>query len=160
SESFRRNVGDRDAAIVTSIAMFYDLEDPLAFMQQVSSILAPEGIWHFEQSYLPSMLATTAYDTICHEHLENYALRQIEWLAEGAGLKVIDVELNDINGGSFAVTAAKKGSKRQASARVEELRKKEEAEGLLTEAPYAAFTQRVHEHAKKLCDLLLELKAA
>jgi hypothetical protein len=160
SESFRRHVGDREAKIVTSIAMFYDLEDPLAFMQQVASILAPDGIWHFEQSYLPSMLATTAYDTICHEHLEYYALRQIEWLAGRAGLKVIDVELNDVNGGSFAVTAAKATSEREPTPRVAEMREAEKALGLLTEAPYAAFVSRVTDHARRLRELLLELKAA
>ncbi len=59
---------------MTSIAMSYDLENPQAFVRQIAEVLAPEGVWHFEQSYLPSMLATTSYDTICHEHLEYNAV--------------------------------------------------------------------------------------
>ncbi len=64
--------------------------------------LADDGIWVFEQSYMPSMLSTNSYDTVCHEHLEFYALRQIKWMTDRAGFKIIDVELNDVNGGSFS----------------------------------------------------------
>jgi NDP-4-keto-2,6-dideoxyhexose 3-C-methyltransferase len=95
------------AKVITSFSMFYDLEDPVAFAREVAATLHDEGIWVFEQSYLPAMLRTNSFDTICHEHLEFYALRQIQWIAGQAGLKVLDVEFNDINGGSFSVTAAK-----------------------------------------------------
>jgi hypothetical protein len=90
--------------------MFYDLEDPMAFMREIHEVLADDGIWLLEQSYLPLMLSANAYDTICHEHLEYYALRQIKFMADRTGFKVINVKLNDINGGSFAVTIAKNGS--------------------------------------------------
>lgn len=98
------------ADIITSIACFYDLEDPNAFVEAVAKHLKPEGIWHLEMSYLPSMLKANAYDTICHEHLEYYSLTVITQLLEKYRLKVIDVQLNDVNGGSIAVTAAHMGS--------------------------------------------------
>jgi hypothetical protein len=69
-----RSVIKQPAKIVTSIAMFYDLEDPIQFAKEIESILADDGIWHFEQSYMPSMLRTKAYDTVCHEHIEYYSL--------------------------------------------------------------------------------------
>jgi SAM-dependent methyltransferase len=106
ADVFRHIFHGRKAAIITSIAMFYDLEAPLEFMREVKSILAPDGIWHLEQSYLRSMLRQTAYDTICQEHLEYYGLSQIQWMAEKAGLKIVEASLNDINGGSVAVTLA------------------------------------------------------
>ena len=87
--------------------MFYDLEAPLSFMQEVHDVLADDGIWVFEQSYMPTMLETNSYDTVCHEHLEFYALRQIKWMTDRVGFKILDVEFNDVNGGSFSVTAAK-----------------------------------------------------
>jgi hypothetical protein len=93
--------------------MFYDLENPIAFAKEIETTLGDEGLWIFEQSYLPAMLRTNSFDTICHEHLEFYALKQINWIAEKAALKVLDVEFNDVNGGSFSVTAAKVGSVRQ-----------------------------------------------
>jgi hypothetical protein len=101
--------GGRLAKVITSVAMMYDLEDPENFVRDVASVLGRDGIWMFEQSYLPLMLENVAYDTICHEHIEYYGLRQIDWLLNQSGMEVIDVELNDINGGSFAVVAAHKG---------------------------------------------------
>lgn len=101
--------GGRLAKVITSVAMMYDLEDPGSFVKEILNVLSVDGIWMFEQSYLPLMLEHMAYDTICHEHIEYYGLRQIDWLLDQSGLEVIDVELNDINGGSFAVIAARKG---------------------------------------------------
>lgn len=103
--TYRAVAGDKNAKIVTSISMFYDLPAPLQFVNDIASILADDGVWHFEQSYLPLMLERNSYDTVCHEHLEYYGLAQIVWLLDQAGLCVVDVEFNDINGGSFAVTA-------------------------------------------------------
>ena len=67
---FKAQFGGRKAKIITSIAMFYDLDEPRQFVEQVAEILDDEGIWHFEQSYLPTMLAQNAYDTNCHENVE------------------------------------------------------------------------------------------
>jgi NDP-4-keto-2,6-dideoxyhexose 3-C-methyltransferase len=97
------------ALVITAFSMMYDLEDPTSFVRQVADVLNPRGIFVFEQSYLPLMLENVAFDTICHEHIEYYGLRQIDWILSAADLEVIDVELNDVNGGSFAVTAAHKG---------------------------------------------------
>ncbi|MDB6089445.1 MAG: C-methyltransferase, partial [Gammaproteobacteria bacterium] len=93
----RQNLGERKASVVTSFSMFYDLEEPLKFAREVHDVLADEGIWVFEQSYMPTMLERNSYDTVCHEHLEYYALKQIKWLTDRAGLKIIDVEFNDVN---------------------------------------------------------------
>ena len=90
--------------------MFYDLEDPIAFARDIRSILAPDGVWHFEQSYMPSMLRLCSYDTICHEHIEYYSSGLVQKIADAADLKVIDVQFNAVNGGSFAITAAPKSS--------------------------------------------------
>jgi NDP-4-keto-2,6-dideoxyhexose 3-C-methyltransferase len=144
AEVFRRHFGDRKARIITSIAMFYDLEQPQAFVDDVASILADDGVWHLEQSYLPSMLRTNAFDTVCHEHSEYYALRQLDWMMRRAGLQIVDVELNATNGGSFAVTVAKPqagiGGNPAAVAR---MLAEEAALGLDTLQPFAAFWQRV-----------------
>lgn len=98
--------GDK-AKLITSFSMFYDLEDPLQFSKDVSSVLSDDGIWVMEQSYLPSMIQTNSFDTICHEHLEYYSLTQIQWIADNTDLDIIDVDFNDTNGGSFLVILAK-----------------------------------------------------
>ena len=155
-----RKLTDRQAAIVTSIAMFYDLDDPIAFARDVASILAPDGIWHLEQSYMPAMLRTTSYDTICHEHLEYYSLDVVRKILDAADLKVIDVQMNAINGGSFAVTAARKTSRRPANDTVIEwLLGQEERMGMGTVRPFREFEDRVFRHRADLMRLLKGLAA-
>ena len=78
---------DRKARVITSIAMFYDLEDPNAFVADIAACLDPLGIWVLEQSYLPTMLSRNAFDTICHEHLEYYSLSVLKKLMAGHGLR-------------------------------------------------------------------------
>jgi len=102
----------KKAKIITSIAMFYDLEDPLLFVESIANTLDLNGIWHFEQSYLPLMLEKNSYDTICHEHLEYYTIESIILMLEKFDLKIIDIELNSINGGSFALSVTHKDCKK------------------------------------------------
>lgn len=148
------------AKIITSIAMFYDLEAPLEFVRQVADTLADDGLWVFEQSYMPSMLDVNAYDTVCHEHLEYYSLHQVKWLLDRVGLNIIDVELNNVNGGSFSVMAAKPTAPYAPNAaHVQAILDAEDRQGLHTLAPYEAFRQRVFEHAAELKALLAQIKA-
>lgn len=158
-DRFRRDFGTRKARIVTSIAMFYDLADPQSFVNDVRDILDDDGIWHFEQSYLPAMLEMNAYDTICHEHVEYYALAQIEWMLEKAGLRLLDVELNDVNGGSFAVTACRTASShRTNTANVETVRSREAASNMRDAATYSQFADRVMHHREELKDAIGRLR--
>jgi hypothetical protein len=155
-----RSVTRANAKIVTSIAMFYDLEDPVAFAREVESVLAEDGLWHFEQSYMPSMLRMTSYDTICHEHLEFYSLSVVRKILDAANMKIVDVQMNAINGGSFAVTAAKKKSAVKTSdAVVHWLLEQEERMGLHTPRPYREFEDRVYRHREDLRRLLQGLVA-
>ena len=160
SASSFRSVSDAPARIVTSIAMFYDLDDPIAFARDVAAVLAPDGIWHFEQSYMPAMLRTVSYDTICHEHLEYYSLGVVKHIVEAAGLKLVDVQMNAINGGSFAVTAAPKASERKPNSPVIDwLLEQEDRMGMNTVRPFREFEDRVFRHKADLVRLLKALAA-
>jgi hypothetical protein len=151
----RRLVGSQDVKVVSSIAMFYDLEDPMRFVEDILEVLGDDGIWVFEQSYLPSMLATCSYDTVCHEHLEYYALRQVVYFAQRLGLKILDVDINEINGGSFCVTASKIGSPfPEAEDLVGRILADEKAAGLDTTQPFERFQCRIRKHRQNLLDLL------
>jgi NDP-4-keto-2,6-dideoxyhexose 3-C-methyltransferase len=110
AHNFHKKFPHKKARVVTSFSMFYDLESPMDFVQQIAEILDERGVWVFEQSYLPTMLSRNSFDTVCHEHLEYYAFTQIQYLLKKAGLKAIDVEFNDVNGGSFSITAALQNS--------------------------------------------------
>ena len=153
SEKFLTETGGRKARIVTSIAMLYDLEEPLKFVRQVASVLDDDGVWHFEQSYMPSMIKANAYDTVCHEHLEYYGLRQIQWMLKRGGMKILDVEINDINGGSFAVTAALESSSRRIQeSRIQSLLQAEST--FETLKPFEDFARQVASHREELLEKL------
>jgi len=75
-----KNKTSKKAKVITCISMFYDLPQPMEFVQQVNEILDDDGIRFLEQSYMPTMIDVVSYDTVCHEHLEYYALKQIQWM--------------------------------------------------------------------------------
>lgn len=156
---FRETFGDAKAKIVTSFSMFYDMEDPITFMREVYEILKDDGIWVFEQSYMPSMLATNSYDTICHEHLEYYALSQILWMAERVGFKIVDVELNAINGGSFSVVAQKSNGPMNPFPSVARLIADEKRSGIDNLLTYSAFEERVKQSRFALLAFLEDARA-
>jgi hypothetical protein len=139
------------AKVVTTISMFYDLPDPIAFVKDIKDILAPDGIWVTEQSYCVTMLERNSFDTICHEHLEYYTLKQLQYIANVVGLKIIDVSLNECNGGSFRVTLAHDGTPSPA---VQELAEKEAELALRTLEPLHAFVKRCEDMKTKLVNLL------
>jgi hypothetical protein len=160
ARQFGSHTGGRKARIVTSIAMFYDLFRPMDFMRDVADVLDDEGIWHLEQSYLPLMIQSNAYDTVCHEHLEYYALGQIQWMAERTGLKIVEVNLSDTNGGSFGVTLAKTASPLPAcDAQVGEILRREREMGLEGLPAYEQFRRKIQEHRDALLALLGQLRS-
>ena len=102
--------GSQKAKVVTSIAMFYDLENPDTFIQDVGEILDDNGLWVLQLSYTPLMIEQLAFDNICHEHIYYYSLFNLKRLMEKNGFKIVDCQLNDTNGGSFRVYVMKENS--------------------------------------------------
>lgn len=144
---------EKKAKIITSFSMFYDLEDPQSFTNEVANLLDEEGIWVLEQSYLPLMLKNNSFDTICHEHLEYYSLEQIQWLFKKAGLKIIDVHFNSVNGGSFCVFAAKTSSKHPVKQKlIDKILEEENEMKMSTMEPFRDFCIRVEQLKKELIE--------
>ena len=163
SEEFNSVTKDGERMdIITSIAMFYDLENPVHFVDGIKDKLDKDGVWIVEMSYMPSMLEMNSYDTICHEHLEYYSFSVLENLMKRADLKVFKVDFNNINGGSIRcyVTHNRnfkfKTSENQAT--LAAVRQKEFELKLDTDIPYKNFQDRIDKHSKELYDLIKELK--
>ena len=156
-------LGDERVDIITSIAMFYDLEDPISFVKNIKKILSDDGIWIFEQSYMPAMLEMNAYDTICHEHLEYYSFAVMENILNRVGMKVFKVEFNNINGGSIRCYATHVSNFKYKSIESQETLKKVRQQEfdleLDTDKPYKNFQDRIDLHRKKLSSLLKGLKS-
>lgn len=155
----KTEIGQR-AKIITSIAMFYDLPKPMEFMQAVHNALTDDGIWLFEQSYLLNMLEMNSYDTVCHEHLEYYALRQIKWMADRVGFKIIHLETNNLNGGSLQVIVAKKASRyKECTGLVSEYLLIEKIRNINDLETYRIFEESVYNHRDALKKLIDNLNA-
>lgn len=138
--------------VVSSISMFYDLPDPVKFAKDIYSILEPDGIWTCEQSYMPYMVNTNSIDTICHEHLEYYALTQIKRIADMSNFKIIDVKFNSCNGGSFRVFFAKRESLLHVEniELIQTILKTEEELGILSDEYYLHFMESCNREISKL----------
>jgi hypothetical protein len=159
--SIQATVKNKKAKLVTSISMFYDLQDPLKFANDIYDILDEDGVWHLEQSYMPAMIKNTSYDTICHEHLEYYSLKSIKYIFDKIGFKIVDIEFNDVNGGSFALTVAKnKSAYKENKVLIEWLLEKEELYQYNSPSTFEDFFKKTVMHKKILKKLLIDLKNA
>lgn len=164
SAELKKKMGRRTFDIITSIAMFYDIEDPISFVEQVKHLLSPSGIWIFEVFYMPDMLPLTAYDTICHEHLSYYSLAVLEYIVSRAGMKIIRVSKNDINGSTircFVTHVDNFNFKKYESAEsLHSMRQEEFDLGLDNPAPYLKLQEKILKHREELSGLLKKLKRA
>jgi 2-polyprenyl-3-methyl-5-hydroxy-6-metoxy-1,4-benzoquinol methylase len=161
---FTSRFPDKKAKIITSIAMFYDLEDPNAFVADIARLLHRDGLWVLEVAYLPRTLERNSFDTICHEHLEYYSLSSLDSLLRRHGLMVADVGENDINGGTIRVYACHQGGRfseraEDARMRVYHMQRCEFDMKIDTAEPYAAFASRVAQIRTELPNLLRNLRA-
>ena len=145
--------------LITSIAMFYDLPDPVHFAKQIHEVLYDQGIWHIELSYMPLMIKNTSYDTICHEHLEYYSLYSLKYLFDLSGLKIINLSFNQINGGSIVLDIAKKKSKyKECKYLIDWILERESINKYNELYKQKAFFKECKNHKHLLRKLLLKLK--
>jgi SAM-dependent methyltransferase len=162
SEELKGKLRNQKVDIISSIAMFYDLENPLNFVRGIKELLATEGVWIFEMSYMPTMLQMNSYDTICHEHLEYYSLSVIEYILKQTDLKIFDVSLNTINGGSIRCYATHRDTFKYKNEEhfqnIKALRQTEFDLELDTDKPYKNFQDRINVHKNQLNTLLKKLK--
>ncbi len=137
------------AKLVFAIAMFYDLENPVRFCQEVSECLEANGVFVVQQNYLGLMLKNTAYDNICHEHLTYFSLASLKKVLEKTDLEVYHVELNEINGGSMKTFIAHKGA-RTVDSTVAMVDQDEIEQNLEGKTVYQEFLYRVRSNARRL----------
>jgi 2-polyprenyl-3-methyl-5-hydroxy-6-metoxy-1,4-benzoquinol methylase len=156
------SVASNKAKIVTSISMFYDLEDPVGFAKSIASVLSEDGVWVFEQSYLSAMLRTNSYDTICQEHVEYYSLAAIQHILQQAEMTIIDVSQNEVNGGSIRLAAVHQDSAlaSKISPEASWLIEQEKNHAIFSNQPWVDFQNNVDRQKLDLVKLLTELKNA
>ncbi len=154
------SVASEKAKVITSISMFYDLEKPVDFANEIASVLSLDGVWVFEQSYLPAMLRQNSYDTICHEHLEYYSLSSIQYIIQSAGMTLIDASQNEVNGGSIRLAAVHTTSAlaQKVSPELTWLLEQEKNHNIYASDAFEMFRKNVDRQKIDLVRLLEELK--
>jgi hypothetical protein len=162
--SFRKEFGEKKAKVITSIAMFYDLEDPNSFVEDIRKCLDENGVWIIQMNYLGLMLENNTFDNICHEHLEYYSVLSLSSLLDRHYLEAFDVELNDVNGGSFRIYVKHKGAQVKGFLGSEErlIKQKnyEEKMGFDNLKVYDEFAKQIEKSKKELMTFLSrEVKA-
>jgi GDP-mannose 4,6-dehydratase len=155
-DNFNDIYPNKKCKIISSISMFYDLPDPVQFAKDIYSILDNDGIWTCEQSYLPTMLQTNSIDTICHEHLEYYALMQIKRIADMVNFKIIHIQFNQCNGGSFRIYFAKRDSLvyNECSELIDSILKEEMEYGIMENTIYEQFMEKCNTQISYLTDFI------
>jgi len=148
-ESFEKHLNGRKADLITVISCFYDIDDPNKFLSDIDKALKNDGILVIQQNYLKSMLEQNAFDNIVHEHLEYYSLSSLENLLKRHGFEIFDVELNNLNGGSFRTYIARKG-KRRINDSVTKLLSLEKMSKLNSIKTYKDFAKRIKYNKKKV----------
>jgi hypothetical protein len=155
SRIFEESFGNKKAKIITSISIFYDLDNPHDFVEDITKILDENGIWILQMNYLVTMLENFAFDNIVHEHLEYYSLQSLEHLLDKHGLEVFDVEQNNINGGSIrAFIKFKDSSKFSISKRVNDMMVHEMKIGLSDEKTYLDFARQIKSLKQQTCKFI------
>jgi NDP-4-keto-2,6-dideoxyhexose 3-C-methyltransferase len=162
--SFRKEFGEKKAKVITSIAMFYDLEDPNSFVEDIRKCLDENGVWIIQMNYLGLMLENNTFDNICHEHLEYYSVLSLSSLLDRHYLEAFDVGLNDVNGGSFRIYVKHKGAQVKGFLGSEErlIKQKnyEEKMGFDNLKVYDEFAKQIEKSKKELMTFLSrEVKA-
>ncbi len=156
------------AKVITCIAMFYDLDDPRSFLEDVREVLDGDGLLVMQLSYTPLMIQQLAFDNICHEHVCYYGLNSLDNLLSSEGFQIVDVELNDINGGSFRVYVMKKEAdvtkfrtapaRDVANFRIESLSRHENALEMDSPSTYMDFYEDICTLRKQTVDFIKEIK--
>jgi len=162
AEDFRREFGDKKAKVITAISMFYDLEDPNKFLEDIKQCLDKSGLFIIQQNYLLTMLEQNAFDNILHEHREYHSLISLNNLLKKHGLEIFDIEQNSINGGSIRTYIKFNGSFLTgffgSEERIKQLLERERQTGLDTSKPYIEFASRIEGIKQKLLSFLKQEK--
>jgi hypothetical protein len=151
ANSFEDVMPSKKVKAFSCCAMFYDLADPNKFVSDIKALLAEDGIWCIQLSYLPSMINNMNFYDICHEHLSYYSIRSLSYLLEKNGLNIFDVSLNDVNGGSARVFISHKENKKYSkSINLQNLIHIEDEMKLTSKETYANFYARMLELQDKV----------
>lgn len=140
--------------IITTTAMFYDLDDPNKAVQDIKKLLDKDGVLCIQVSYLYDTIRDMNFYDICHEHLEYYSLKTLMYLIKKNGMEVFDASTNNVNGGSIRILAAHKEAKRPKSENLEYILLREQVFLLEDPRTYKIFSKLISMSARRAKDYI------
>ncbi|WP_405097757.1 methyltransferase domain-containing protein [Micromonospora sp. NBC_01412] len=130
---------------------------PDSIFRGVDALLAPDGVFVFEDPYLGDLVAKTSFDQIYDEHFFLFSAHSVRAMAEHYGFELVDVERLPVHGGEIRYTLARAG-RRTPSAAVAGLLAEEDARGLSGMATLRGFADSVMRVRDDLVELLRRLR--
>jgi len=138
------------------LAQVPDLND---FVAGMKILLKPAGVITMEFPHLQRLMEQNQFDTIYHEHFSYFSLATVEEIFAAHDLTLFDVEELHTHGGSLRIYARHaEDSSKPVSARITELRAREESMGYSRIETYSCFAEQVKETKRKLLEFLIEAK--
>ncbi len=127
-----------------------------SILRGVEVLLAPNGVFVFEDRYLGDIIEHTYFDQIYDEHFYLFAVQSVQALAARFGFELVDVERLAVHGGAVRYTLARAGARTPRSS-VREMLARERALGLADPATYAGFANNIAKIRADLVSLLRSL---
>lgn len=129
------------------------------FVKGICVLLKPRGVVTIEFPHLMRLMQENQFDTIYHEHFSYLSFMTVERVFAKHGIRLFDVQELPTHGGSLRIFGAHEAdTSKVLSARVLELRQREESAGLNTLAPYQAFGEQMANTKRRLLQFLIEAK--
>jgi hypothetical protein len=150
--------GEADLIIGNNVlAQVPDVND---FVGGIGWLLAPNGTFTIEFPHLSRLIEGNQFDTIYHEHYSYFSLYTVEQIFGRRGMRIFDVEELPTHGGSLRIWGCHVSDPRADTARLQELRARELAEGVNQLQYYADFSVRVVRTKHALLEFLIEARRA
>jgi len=147
------------ATVITANNVFAHIDDLEGIVEGIRTLLAPDGVFVFEVSYLVDVFEKTLFDTIYHEHLDYHSVKPLIPFFKRLGMELIEAVRVGSHGGSLRGIAQLKGGPRPVGKTVAAAIACEEKLGLDRAETFRRFGQNIAALKAALGKLLRELKA-
>jgi hypothetical protein len=139
------------ASIVCANNVFAHSDELADVARGIREVLADDGVFVFEVSYLVDIVDKYVFDTVYHEHVSYHSVGALATFFKRMGLQLIDVQRNNSKGGSirgFAQRAPE--GKRPVQPVVGELTALEKSRGFGQLPLYQEYSRRIEQRKAAL----------
>ena len=139
------------AAVFCANNVFAHIDDMSDVVDGIRLLLADDGAFVFEVSYIVDMIDNMVFDTIYHEHVSHHALIPLETFLNRHDMTLFHVARTGTKGGSIRAFAQPKSTgKRPRSVELSALIAEEERRGITTPRIYRDWFDAIESRKRKV----------